>query len=48
MCFIVGNEVSGVSENLSIMADIHAEGVTLQRDGEVIRVRFASGVLFAE
>jgi chemotaxis protein MotB len=42
-----GGATISANSNLP-MADIHAEGVTLQRDGEVIRVRFASGVLFAE
>jgi len=44
MCFIVGNEVSGVSENLSIMADIHAE-LPMRGVKQSLNVSVASGVV---
>ncbi len=44
VCFIVGNEVSGVSEELSAMADIHAE-LPMRGVKQSLNVSVASGVV---
>ena len=43
LCFIVGNEVSGVSEELSAMADIHAE-LPMRGVKQSLNVSVATGV----
>ena len=44
VCFIVGNEVSGVSEELSKMADIHAE-LPMRGVKQSLNVSVAVGVV---
>ena len=44
LCFIVGNEVSGVSEELSSMADIHAE-LPMRGIKQSLNVSVAAGVV---
>ena len=44
LCFIVGNEVSGVSEELSSMADIHAE-LPMRGIKQSLNVSVAMGVV---
>jgi len=44
LCFIVGNEVIGVSEELSAMADIHAE-LPMQGVKQSLNVSVATGVV---
>ena len=44
LCFIVGNEVSGVSEELSAMADIHAE-LPMRGVKQSLNVSVATGVV---
>ncbi len=44
ICFIVGNEVSGVSEELSAMADIHAE-LPMRGVKQSLNVSVAVGVV---
>ena len=44
ICFIVGNEVSGVSEELSAMADIHAE-LPMRGVKQSLNVSVAAGVV---
>tara|TARA_B110000263_G_C15175096_1_gene448819 strand:+ start:338 stop:892 length:555 start_codon:yes stop_codon:yes gene_type:complete len=44
VCFIVGNEVSGVSEELSAMADIHAE-LPMRGVKQSLNVSVATGVV---
>ena len=44
ICFIVGNEVSGVSEDLSKMADIHAE-LPMRGIKQSLNVSVATGVV---
>ena len=43
LCFIVGNEVSGVSEELSAMANIHAE-LPMRGVKQSLNVSVAAGV----
>ena len=44
VCFIVGNEVSGVSEELSAMADIHVE-LPMRGVKQSLNVSVATGVV---
>ena len=44
LCFIVGNEVSGVSEDLSNMANIHAE-LPMRGVKQSLNVSVATGVV---
>ena len=44
LCFIVGNEVSGVSEELSAMADIHVE-LPMRGVKQSLNVSVATGVV---
>ena len=44
LCFIVGNEISGVSEELSAMADIHAE-LPMRGVKQSLNVSVAVGVV---
>ena len=44
MCFIVGNEVSGVSEELSKMADLHVE-IPMRGVKQSLNVSVAAGVV---
>ena len=44
LCFIVGNEVSGVSEELSAMTDIHAE-LPMRGVKQSLNVSVATGVV---
>ena len=44
LCFIIGNEVSGVSEALSAMADIHAE-LPMRGVKQSLNVSVATGVV---
>ena len=43
ICFIVGNEVAGVSEELSNLADIHAE-IPMRGVKQSLNVSVATGV----
>ena len=43
ICFIVGNEVSGVSEELANLADIHAE-IPMRGVKQSLNVSVATGV----
>ena len=44
LCFIIGNEVNGVSEELSNMADIHAE-IPMRGIKQSLNVSVAAGVV---
>ena len=44
VCFIVGNEVEGVSERLSSMADIHAE-LPMRGVKQSLNVSVAAGII---
>jgi tRNA G18 (ribose-2'-O)-methylase SpoU len=44
LCYILGNEVSGVSEDLSAMADIHVE-LPMRGIKQSLNVSVAAGVV---